>query len=153
MNPMYTSFKQAADRHILDQTVRGKIIAAALAKAVSDLQPLPTSQVDSPSSYFNTQILPAIRPTISFWNENMVFDARTCVDHVRAFWLMRYTAAHPISRPIYSLNRTFFESIIGLDTFVATDTNDFFNTHKQAILFLSTCAAEVVNKQQSVDHG
>jgi hypothetical protein len=153
MNPMFNSFKKNADVMITDQTQRSKIISAALAKAVSDLQTLPTSQVESPSSYFNLQILPNIRTIISVWNENMVFDPRACVDHVRAFWLLRYTAVHPVSSPIYSLDRSFFECVFGVNTFVASDTNEFFNTHKQAILFLSICAAEIINKQQSVDHG
>lgn len=147
MNPMYNSFKKDADRQVIDPSNRGKIIAAALAKALADLQHLPSSQVESPSNYFNTQVLPGIRVIISHWNENMVFDARSCVDHVRVFWMMRYTAAHPITRPIYSLERSFFECIFGVNTFVAPDTAVFLEANKQSILYLATCAAIIVDKQ------
>ena len=149
MKPIYQSFNKNTDMMVGNPVNRARIIAAALAKAMCDLCPLPTSPVEGPSSYFNLQVLPALRPTVSDWNENMVFDARSCVDLIRAFWLLRYTAAHPISRPVYALDKSFFESIMGVGTFIASDTAVFFEENKQAILFLSTCAAEIANRQMN----
>lgn len=151
MKPIYFNFSKAADTAITDSTKRTKILAVALAVAASNLASLPTSQVDSPSNHFNMQVLSQVREAVAEFNENIVFDCKATLDYVRIFWMLRYTAAHPLTRPIYSLNFNFFESVMGVGTFVSPELQCFVNEHKDQILYLSTIAAEIIYQTRVQD--
>lgn len=133
-----------ADVMISDSTQRAGTIVAALALAISNLAQLPSSEVDNPASYFNLQLLPNINKIISEWNENMVIDAKACVEQTRIFWQLRYTAAYPMSRPIYSFDYGFFDTVFGVNTLVSSELKDFLNDNKNQVLALSIVAAEII---------
>lgn len=155
MNAMFSSFNRGADLSVKDSFQRSKIIAAALALAISNLACVPSTEVESAAAHFNTNVMPEVNRMVSLWNENMVFDYRACIEQTRSFWMLRYTAAHPISRPVYSLDTNFFESAMGVGTFVSAEMQKFLNENKTTILYLGTIAAEVVHsiQQGQEDHG
>ena len=144
MNSTYLGFNNAVNQLTSDSIQRSKIVAAAIAYAIATLAALPSSPVDSASNHFNMTVLPEARNIISDFNENLVFDCRDAVDQVRAFWMMRYTATHPLRTPIFSVERTFFENIIGVETFASPDFYEFVNKHKVDILSLYVVAAGII---------
>ena len=143
MNAIYIDFNTRADVLIKDNMARSKIIATAIALALSNLAAIPTSQVDSPAGHFLLQVSPQVRQIASAFGENMVIDARAVVEQTRQFWMLRYTAAHPISRPMYSLEYGFFDCVSGVGTHISPELHSFVNQFKIEILFLSTAAAEI----------
>jgi len=144
MNSKYLGFNNAVNQLTTDSIQRSKIVAVAVAYAVATMAALPSSPVDSASNQFSMSVLPEARNIISDFNENMVFDCRESVDAVRSFWLMRYTAAHPLSTPLFSVERSFFENIIGVETFVSPDFYEFVNKYKTEILRLYIVAAGII---------
>lgn len=151
MNPMFNNFSKVADSVVTDSTKRSRIIAVAIAVAISNLAVLPTSQVSAPSNHFNMQVLPCVNALVSQFNENLIFDCKAVVEHVRSFWMLRYTATHPSSRPIYSLNMTFFEAMQGVGTFVSPELYQFTSEFRDQILYLSTVAAEIVYSMEQTN--
>jgi hypothetical protein len=151
MEPRYIEFSSAADRLIPNGVNRSKIIGLAVAQAVANSLSLPTSQADSASAYYNTHVAPSVRQLVGRFNENLVFDAKVAMDNVQMFWMIRYTAAHPISRPIYSVDCCFFESIVGVNLFVPPDVREFADLNKQSILMLSSIASEIIYSMGATD--
>ena len=152
MKSIYMNFAQQADQTIIDAGSRSKIIAMAVAVALSNANHIPSSEVGNVNEYFNTQVLPKIRMMIGEFNENVVFDAAGAVEYTKTFWMLRYTAAHPVSSPIYNYDCSFFEAMMGVGTFVSSDTNVFCEKFKVAILALSTSAA-IIFAEMEVANG
>lgn len=142
MKPYFNTFNAAADVAIRDKMQRTRIIALAVALALSNEATIPSSQVDSAASHFITVIRPATDVALSAFNENVIFDCKAACDHFRSFWLLRYTAAHPTSRSLFSLADSFFESIFGVGSFMAPETVAFLNAHKSEVLMVAMAAAE-----------
>jgi hypothetical protein len=141
MNQKFIPFINQANIAILDHTRKAQAITSAVALAVANMQHMPTSQVDNPLSYFNLQIQPNITSVISEWNENVVLDARECMNQTRMFWLLRYTAAYPTSRPMYSADHDFFDTVFGVSALVSSDLHKFLDgPNKGAILSLAIIA-------------
>jgi hypothetical protein len=153
MKAQYLQFNADVDRMVKDATVRARVVSAALAKAMSDLAQLPSAAVDNPANFFNMNVQAQMRNELSQWNENLVFDVRQCMDYIRMFWMLRYSAAHPASRPVYSLDCGFFDCAFGVPTFVSDDACKFLNENKQAVLFLATSAAIIVHEQREAQNG
>lgn len=148
MKLKYVPFSQKADLVVVNSAVRSTITAAALAFALANSTHIPTTEVEDPYSHFNLQLLPGITPIISDWNESMIFDVHECVELIRSLWLVRYTAAYPTSRPIYSFNLGFFETMFGVSTYVSPETKSFLDANKEAVLSLAICASEIILIQE-----
>ncbi|EKD22682.1 MAG: hypothetical protein ACD_84C00012G0003 [uncultured bacterium] len=144
MKLKFLPFYEESGRQNTDPTQTAKIHAAALAFAIANMVHIPTSMVENPASHFNLQLLPGINQTVSEWNEEIVFDARECIEQARAFWLIRYTAAHPNSRVIYSFDHSFFETMIGVNMFVSSDFAKFLDTYKAPVLSLAVLATTII---------
>lgn len=145
MNSVFLPFSQAADRLISDPTVRGRVLAAAVAQALSRMAPLPSSPVDVPSNTYNLQVAPSIREMASLFNEHIVFDMRCVQDCAQTFWMVRYAAAHPaIGRLIYDPACSFFDAVLGVDQYVSDELCTFLEAHKNIILELSMIATDTI---------
>lgn len=145
MKTKFLAFNKNADSLIKDMTQRGKIIAASVALGMSNAAAMPTSPVTNPSSFFTLQVLPTMRNMVSDWNENLVFDARLCLEYIRSFWMIRYVSAHPSVRPVYAIDCSFFETLTGASTYVSPDNWKFLEENKAAILMLSMNVGAEVN--------
>jgi hypothetical protein len=144
MNLKFIPFIKETDTIITDITEKSKIISAALGLALSNLSHFPTSEVDNPTTYFNFNVLPTSKYILSEWNEDVIFDVKECVEQMRMFWLIRYTAAYPLSRPIYSFKLDFFETLIGVNTFTSECNHEFLDKYKNQILALSVIATNII---------
>jgi hypothetical protein len=146
MNPKFTEFNNLSNVVIADANMRVAILVSALALAISNTSHLPTSLVDNPTAYFNMQIMPTVSAVVSEWNEEIILDTKMCIEQARMFWLVRYTAAYPMSRPMYSANFDFFDTITGVSLFVPTELFAFLDSAcKPAILTLATAATELIS--------
>jgi hypothetical protein len=151
MKATYIPFNDQAGRQITDGTKRSEILAAAIGRAVANVMPLPTSQVDSPAGFFNVTCLPQVRELVSEWNENVVFNAKCATDYARAFWMLRYVAAHPNARPLYNGAYGFFDTIGCVSTYFSEDQHAFLNENKETILALSTSASFLISAMECVN--
>jgi hypothetical protein len=145
MNQNFLNYNAVLERITLNPVDRSKIVATALGLAVSALSTLPVTEVDSPAGHFTLQVLPEINNIVSEFNENTVIDCKLVVESARAFWMMRYTAAHPVSRPVYSINCTFFESLGGVGLYFSPEQVALYNLYKEQILTLATVMSETIN--------
>jgi hypothetical protein len=148
MNPKYLSFNSLADSQIQDQNLRGQIIAAAIGLALATVSPLPSSEVDSPASHFNLQVMMQASQVVSQFNENLVFDPKLALEYGREFWLVRYTALYPNSRPIYATEGNFFEVAFGASAHIAPDRCKFLCEQKIAVLTLTSAAINIIRDYQ-----
>jgi hypothetical protein len=144
MNIIFTEFSRTVDSTIRDSSLRSKILAAAIGQGASYLSAIPSTEVESPANHFNSIILPEVRTTISLFNENTVFDCKAAVEFARAFWMIRYTAAHPTSRPCYTLSYSFFDSVSSVEVFVSPEQYNFLNENKEEILILASSAMDAI---------
>jgi hypothetical protein len=144
MNQKFLPFLQHADIVVTDATKKAQALTSAVALAVANMQHIPSSQLDNPLTYFNLQIQPTISAAISEWNENIILDARECVNQTRMFWLLRYTAAYPASTPMYSADKDFFDTVFGVAALVPQELHEFLDGPcKGAILSLATIAMRI----------
>lgn len=146
MKPQFLSFNSTADQVITDATVRSAILAAGIALAVANSASLPSSQANGATNYFNLQVKADTNHLLSHFNENVVFDIRAAVDHVQTYWMIRYTAAYPSRRVVYSDACGFFDCLNGVNLHVSEEKAAFLNTHKRAILLIAAAAAEVIDQ-------
>ena len=148
MNIKYLQFQKEADLRIIESNDKAKVITAAIALAISNTLSLPTSELEDPTHHFNLQVQGAVKPIVSTWNENVVMDAKECVEMVRAFWTIRYYAAHPSSRPIFSDNVSFWDSLFSVKTFISPTINVMLNANVGSIIDLSRSAAVVMANKE-----
>jgi hypothetical protein len=151
MKPIYTDFVSQADVQILDATKRAAIIGAAVATAVANSLPLPTTEVDNVASFYAMNEQASVARQVAEFNENLVFDMPACLQLVRSLWCVRYTAAHPSKKPVFTGACGFFESLFGVGLHVDEATTCFLNEHKSQILILSVAACEVLCAMGSGD--
>ena len=146
MNPKFTEFNNLSNVVIADANMRVAILVSALALAISNTSHLPTSLVDNPTAYFNMQIMPTVCSVVSEWNEEIILDTKMCIEQARMFWLVRYTAAYPMSRPMYSANFDFFDTITGVAALIPPELQSFLDgSAKSAILTLTRSAADLIS--------
>lgn len=141
MLAIYTNFVAAADRLITAPEHRNGIIVAAMAVALSNATPLPSSPVENPSNYFSLQVLPGVKNIVAPINECVVMDCQAIIDQVRNHWLLRYNAAHPAQCQAYPGEGSFFESLQNVFTYFSCEQVSFFNAHKAVILELALQAS------------
>lgn len=144
MFPQYIEFTSAAERAVPDSSARIKAIAAAVALSAATRAPLPSSQVENVSTFFSSQVLPNARSEISTLNENIVFDVRLAMEMVRAFWMTRYNAAHPVGAPLYGTNGGFFAAVTCANQFFSQEQMAMLDTHAACILQLSVSVTALV---------
>lgn len=133
MKTQYLPLMQAADQLIIDATARSRVLALAIASAVSMTSPLPTSAVESPAEFYVGSVIQRVRSVLSEFNESVVFDLQYAVEQARVFWMIRYGAAHPA--PVARLDDccSLFEMQSGVPGCVSEDLHAFANAHKLTI--------------------
>ena len=149
MRIKYMPFVEQATKLVSDSFLITDVITAALAFATANVSQMPTSSVDSPAEYFNTVVKPSLNGILGEWNEETVFNVRESIEQCRMFWMLRYTAAYPTQRPIYSYDLGFFETMFGVSTVVPAELQAFLHDNKFAVLALAskaiTCACGFLN--------
>ena len=146
MNTKFLALQSAADSVIADPTNRSKVLGAAIALAVAAIGNLPTSPVDNVAEHYAHQVATDARRWVGEFNEQFVIDSKAVADQARTYWMLRYTAAHPLTVPVYSLNKGhgFFDAIIGVGLYVDDDQYALLNKHRSQILALAAHAQATI---------
>lgn len=145
MDIKFLGFSRYADQYIKDPSVRGKIIGAAVGIAIANKLNLPSLALEvEPSNYFLTQVALGANHYIADFNEQVVFDTRYCRDAMRAFWLLRYSAAYPGLQYNVEASMGFVDSWAGATLWLADDMHCFVNEHKNEIFNLIREAMTVI---------
>jgi hypothetical protein len=95
MNPQYFGLNEAIGKLVRTPADQSRIVAIAVALAVSAQAHLPSSAVDNQLAYYGEQVHPFVCEKISEVGEAVVFASKSALDYAQLFWKMRYTAAFP----------------------------------------------------------
>lgn len=152
MDIKYLDFAGVADRLVVDASNRGRILAIAVALAVSSKLPLPSLALEvEPSNYYSTGVGMGANDYIGCFNEEIVFDVRYCRDAVRQFWLLRYSAAYPGAQFHYPPTLGFVDSVVGATLYLAPELHEFCNEHKEVIFELVREALKICAAKEAAD--
>lgn len=131
-----------------DAVDRARIVAAAVAVAISRTRPIPSAPVVSPPSYFVDQVLPQALSLIDEYNEEIILDVKYCTEMLRTFWMVRYTAAHNSHAVVPAGSYTFFETMMGVPNMVAEVDMCFFAKYQLPIYLLAVYAQNVIDEKK-----
>jgi hypothetical protein len=112
MNPQYFGLNEAIGKLVRVPADQSRIVAIAVALAVSAQAHLPSSNVANQLAYYGEQVHPFICEKISEVGEAVVFASKSALEYAQLFWKMRYTAAFP--------NRMLVDNAYQIDRLVAT---------------------------------
>lgn len=133
MNTNYMALNGAIDCAVTDITKRARIIAIALAVALSKKAHLPTERVDNVMAFFDQNVMPDLAPILSSFNEEIIVDCAIVKETLQAMWMVRYNAAFPARLGSYIPGYDFFCCSNGVATHVTPDTFKFANENATAI--------------------
>ena len=134
----------------IDSEQKRKIFSFALAVILSRHLPVPTAPVESPSSYFISNIESQVRDLSNAFNERISIDYEIVRDFTQKLWGIRYFTLHNVRNigSFYPFN--FFEIISGIGVSVDEKTYAYVNEHKVAIIDISNAISNVlIAKQES----
>jgi len=151
MKVSFLSFVQTVNNLQGMDSDRGCVIAAGVALAVARALSLPTACTDTPGQYYTFNNLQIAKEFIGEFNEQVVFDTKEALEEVREFWMLRYTAAHPASLPVYDLAIGFYDNLLGVPKFVDKESRAFNNKYKAQIFAVQVAASRVIKQLQTCD--
>jgi len=152
MNSIYIPFLEKSNLLITDVVQRARIIESSIAIAISKNSVFPTAPLEDPANFYITQVLGNVRNCVSGWNENLIFDLKSCVDQVRAFWMIRYAAAFPADFVFNITKDCFFSSLFSVSLHLPAEQQEFMEQYKNEILQLSMDAAFVIKACVNTDN-
>lgn len=112
-----------------------KITAIAAAISYARCFPIPTGDVENVFIHFENFVRHTLESNLCEFNENILIDLNLAQNVARAFWLMRYHAAHPDKRvPIQtSPNLNFFDRFFGINLYLDNATTELMETLSEKI--------------------
>jgi len=147
MKELFHQFDAQARHQIQDSLLRSRIIAAAVATAIAQSQPLPSSEVAHASEYFTNHVMPAAMSIISEFNESIVFDTAATLDQTRMLWQLRYFSAYRPNHQLLLGEGNFFTAFTGIDVIVSDNFYAFMNSNAAAVVNLSLFATDIIRSQ------
>lgn len=114
-----------------------EITVMALAKAVANELPLPSSPVESVSDFYLQTVYASVRDAVSVLNELVVVDLNRAQELVKTFWLVRYNVLFP-RKKLFLTNAIVSEShFFGFSSFLSPDDAIFIQAN--TITLLQVC--------------
>jgi hypothetical protein len=153
MKAEFVPFLSATNTQIRELEVRSRIIATAVALAVSRVVSLPSAAVEAPGTHYNFTVLSEVQRYIGEFNEEVVFDVRLALAAAREFWMLRYQAAHVETFAMIVPAAGFYDNLIGVPTYVDKDSCCFNNQHLVAIFALAGQALALIRQMQQIQQG
>jgi hypothetical protein len=115
---------------------RSAIVGAAIAAAFAAAAPLPSTAVESPSSYFTLTVQPSITNTLSDLNESLVFSVKETIEFIGALWNVRYAAAHP-EAVFFTGTESYFESVFKVSLCVPMNLRTTLNNYTAQVIYVT----------------
>lgn len=155
----YSPYMNAVAALTLPSSVRGFILASAVASAIASTLPVPAEPVASPESFFNANNALDARNTIGIFNNVAVLNYDQACALVRKFWILRYNAVHGKAVPLF-VNGCFAECFSGIKYVLSEEelntlnenTATFGRVRQAAVTSLENVKAElkIASAPQSV---
>lgn len=138
----------------LGKASNGQIYAVAVAKAIADCLPLPSSPVeDGCSSYFSEFIEPMAEKAVSFFNSARVMDVSECLAHVGSFWIGRYRTLYPMLHPEIEIGPWLHQAhFFGYGYHIPKTLLDFCIANAAELTPLANEAAKTVHQSALITH-
>lgn len=102
------------------------VIAAAVAKAISDSIQIPTSAVDNFTEYFTAQIEGVAKEAIGKVNEVNLIDTRLTLEYVRNLTNIRYRLVYPQDK-IFAAQSCAFATFFGVGTLISKEFDEIID--------------------------
>jgi hypothetical protein len=147
MKQFYMDFVQQAQSQVPDAMLRSRVVAAAVAVAISMSQSLPSGEVSHAGEYFTNQVMPAAQRIISEFNENLVFDTHAALMYTRQLWQLRYWSAFQQMQSVKLVNNDFFGSFTGVNALIADNFRVFMGENAEVVTNLSYFATDAIGAQ------
>lgn len=141
-------FQQMAASMVADVSERTKVVACAVAVALSRSQPLPTSPVQDASMHYVNMVAPPLRYKLSSFNEGVVFDIRMAQEVMRQLWLLRYSACFGAKVQMYKPENSFIENFTGASAVISTDIMEVLDKNQTAIGLLGAQVTNILAEEQ-----
>lgn len=151
MKAEFVPFLAATNTQIRELENRSRVIATAVALAVSRIVSLPSTAVEAPGTHYNFTVLSEVQRYIGTFNEEVVFDVRQALASAREFWMLRYHAAHAEAFALVDPGAGFYDNLIGVATYVDRDSCCFNKQHLVAIYALAGQALALIRQMQLGD--
>ena len=111
--------------------LRGRILATAVALAVSCRLQVPATELDNAATYFTDHIEPTVLRVVCQFNEQTILDLKYAAQIAKQFWLQRYDVLHKCPR--LGSSQSFFHSTFSVDTYFSESEVEFFNQYQSDI--------------------
>ena len=127
------------------------LFSYALSVVLSRYLPIPTAPVESPSSYFISNIENQVREAAGAFNERIPVDYEIVRDFTQKLWAIRYFSVHNNANigSFYPFN--FFEIISGIGNNIDEKTYAYVNEYKVAIIDLSNTISRILSAKKESD--
>lgn len=142
-------FARQADNLSPDRQTRSRVVAAAVAAAISRVLPIPSFEAEDPAGHYRLNVSSTANQLLSCINEQVVFDIQFAEPFLRQLWIMRHSAAYPSTKVLDARQFGFFDTIFGVGIYVDDTTHAFLNEHKDSILNLMSVANAVVEEAKN----
>ncbi len=149
MKQPFFGYVSAASELNTPITVRGRILATAIALAVSCRLQVPASQLDDHAEYYTNHIEPTVMRVVCQFNEQTILDLKYANQIARQFWTQRYDVLH--NCPRLDTNPSFFGSVFSVNTYFSDAEVEFFDTNQAQISKIYAVACPLVEKLLSTD--
>lgn len=128
-----------------------EVVSFGLAKAISNMLPLPSSQVEFASDFFNDNHAFKLTDIINFINEIMVVDIERAIEVTKNLWLIRYNILYS-KRKLFKLTEmpaslTFF----GVSNKVSLNDFNFIAANEQSIIEVHNVFYQVIAELDADD--
>lgn len=152
MNIQFNEINRAAQRMMgIDAKSRNRALAAGVALAIAATLPIPSTPVVNYESYYTLQVATLINSPISQIGESTVLDMRQCVEYTRAFWMLRYHAAHPELQLLAGSGLGFVDTVVGAHLCLSADDHAFFNEAKADIYAIASLTKRLLDEQVTLE--
>lgn len=151
MNPKYINLSNEVNKLLLTKADKSAdILSAAIAIAIANASPLPSTPVESSASYFTLTVQPSFTNILSSLNEDFMFSIKGCISNIEAFWKVRYSAAHP-SFTFYNPENYFFDDFFKVSEFVSADLKEILTSNSEEIFLLVEKFKTVVSSVEATE--
>ena len=121
----------------------GKVIALALARAVVDRLPLPTSPVEDSSIYYTGQAEGLAQELIGNVNEVFVIDTNQALTFTRELWRAKYRILFP-QGPLFDSSACQIAAFLGLSSSLSEEFVKLTQTHVTRLTLLANGFADAL---------
>lgn len=91
---------------------QNKVIALALAMAISKIMVIPSAPVDDEMNYYDSNVLNTVQEAISQVNELALIDTRITLEFTRILWKARYRTLYPSGKIFLNVTTNSFTSAL-----------------------------------------